>query len=161
MLEAQVLQLPASEAVVAAPFRSIVSLAGPVAGLGATLPAPGRAVRHDGVLYLWAGMETWLAMADDPGLEDKLRVAAPDAAVTDQSDGKAILLVYGPRAKKILAKLLPIDLKTFEEDATALTLAGHIPVQIWREGETFALACFRSYAESLHHALVRAETGRG
>jgi len=161
VLEAQVLQLPETAAVRAAPFRTIVSLAGPMADLGVALPGPGRVARHDGVLYLWAGMETWLAMADDPGLEDRLRAAAPGVAVTDQSDGKAILLVHGPRATDILAKVLQIDLETFGEDSTALTLAGHIPVQIWREDDAFALACFRSYAESLNHALARADTGRG
>jgi len=44
----------------------------------------------------------------------------------------------------------------FGEDSTALTLAGHIPVQIWREDGQFAVACFRSFAKSLYHALIEA-----
>jgi sarcosine oxidase subunit gamma len=79
--------------------------------------------------------------------------------------------VRGPAARDALAKLLPIDLHRagFAEDATALTLAGHIGVQIWRSGEDrFELACFRSYAEALYGALREAarefeviDAGRG
>jgi len=167
MLDAQTIWFSAADSVQAAPFRSIVSLAGRAAEFlsetGVTPPAPGRVARHGGVMYLWAGPETWLAMADDADLEDRLRAqAGPEVAITDQSDGKFVLFVHGPRARKILAKLVPIDLdeEAFDEDATALTLAGHIPVQIWREEEKFALACFRSFAEGLHHALLQADTGR-
>jgi len=140
MLDAQTIWFSAADSVQAAPFRSIVSLAGRAAEFlsetGVTPPAPGRVARHGGVMYLWAGPETWLAMADDADLEDRLRAqAGPEVAITDQSDGKFVLFVHGPRARKILAKLVPIDLdeEAFDEDATALTLAGHIPVQIWRE----------------------------
>jgi sarcosine oxidase subunit gamma len=123
---------------------------------------PGRKLRTKNVTYLWSGPASWLALsdADDPDFADTLAARlAGVAAVTDQSDGRAILRVHGPHIRDALAKLLPIDLhpNEFGEDATALTLAGHINVQIWRCGQNeFELACFRSFAgalrESLRHA---------
>jgi sarcosine oxidase subunit gamma len=98
-------------------------------------------------------------MSDDAGLEARIAAATKNlAAVTDQSDGKILLLLGGPDPRETLQKLLPIDLheSSFGPDATALTLAGHIPVQVWREDQKFALACFRSYGKSLYHALTEA-----
>lgn len=130
--------------------------------LGGMLPLPGRQLRAEGVRYLWSGPASWLALADgdDPEFSAMLaRRLAGVAAVTDQSDGRAVLRVHGPTARDALAKLLPIDLhpSTFSEDATALTLAGHVAVQIWRGGENaFELACFRSFAGALYEALREA-----
>jgi sarcosine oxidase subunit gamma len=128
--------------------------------MGIELPGPGFLARRGGEIYVWAGVGSWLVMSGDMGLEARLAGLA-GAAVTDQSDGRAMFLVQGGSARRILSRLVPIDLDeaVFGADSTALTLAGHIPVQIWREDGKFALACFRSYAESLYHALVRAEKG--
>jgi sarcosine oxidase subunit gamma len=166
MLEPEILNFGASDAVLVAARRNLVSVAA-FAGtvqklgeaLGGPLPAPGTWIERDGVVYLWTGPETWLAMSEDEGVEHRIAAAAKNlAAVTDQSDGKIIFLVAGPDPREILRKLLPIDLHetAFGRDATALTLAGHIPVQIWREDQKFALACFRSYGKSLYHALAEA-----
>jgi heterotetrameric sarcosine oxidase gamma subunit len=54
---------------------------------------------------------------------------------------------------------VPIDLdeRVFPPDAVALTLAAHIGVRLWREADgAFALACLRSFAHPLHHALQQA-----
>ena len=129
--------------------------------LGVLLPGPNRQVRHNNILYLWVGPETWLAIADDdPDFDLRLAKRCNGlAAVMDQSDGRTILQVKGPNVRGSLAKLLPIDLhpSAFPPDATALTLAGHIPIQIWAaEEDGFELACFRSYAETLYEALREA-----
>ncbi|WBO60669.1 hypothetical protein GT370_07860 [Acidocella sp. MX-AZ03] len=62
-----------------------------------------------------------------------------------------------------MKKLLPIDIARFAPDDVAITLAAHIGVRVWREGEHFILACLRSYAGALHHALMQAaeHSGRG
>jgi len=170
MLEATPLQLPATGAIALAQPRQIFSVsafagakAALEAALGANLPPPNHALADGDVTWLWSGPDSWLAMAET-GLDARLAAASSHAAITDQSDGKAIFLVSGPRAREILEKLVPIDLHEAEflPGHTALTLAGHIPVQIWREDGAFALACFRSFAAALHHALAQAETpGRG
>ncbi len=161
---------PVGNAVVAlAEHRGIVSIAAfaeclaPLQdALGLVLPGPNRQTHHDGIRYLWAGPETWLALADAAGPDFDLRMAqncSTLAAVTDQSDGRTILRVSGPAARDVLAKLVPIDLhpSAFPPDATAMTLAAHIPVQIWHSPpEDFELACFRSFAETLYEALIEA-----
>jgi sarcosine oxidase subunit gamma len=170
MLEALPLMLPATAAVALAPARhvfSVTAFAGAAprleTALGIKLPAANHSLADGAITWFWSGPDSWLAMAA-AAFDGRLAAAAPYAAITDQSDGRAIFLVSGPRSREILEKLVPIDLHEAEFSAghTALTLAGHIPVQIWREGEAFALACFRSFANALHHALAQAETpGRG
>jgi sarcosine oxidase subunit gamma len=164
------IQAPIGNAIVAlAEHRSIVSIAAfaeclaPLqAALGVALPGPNRQTEHDGILYLWAGPETWLALADAADPDFDLRMAqhcTTLAVVTDQSDGRAILRISGPAARNVLAKLVPIDLHpaAFPPNATALTLAGHIPVQIWHKApDGFELACFRSYAQALYEVLIQA-----
>jgi sarcosine oxidase subunit gamma len=117
------------------------------AALGVELPVTPRRVGD----YLWSGPGTWLALAEPPDL-------AGIAAVTEQGDGLFCFAVHGTHARMALAKLVPIDLheSAFAPDAVALTLAGHIGVRIWREGEAFVLACFRSFAGALSDALEAA-----
>jgi sarcosine oxidase subunit gamma len=167
MLEAEPLAIPGTSLVKLAPPRSIVSIAA-FAGtlpqlqsaLGVVLPKTPRRVSADGVTYLWAGPQSWLAISDDPALASRLAAILQNlAAVTDQSDGRVTLSVSGRYAREILARLAPIDLypSVFPADATALTLAGHISVQIWQdEAGDFQLACFRSFAEALYHSLAEA-----
>ena len=167
MLEAAMPSLKPTALVHLAAQRAMVSLSafkGQSAALGqalgVALPATARRIRHHGADYFWAGPGSWLVVSENPALFDELSaVAAPFAAMTDQSDGHCILRVSGPQARAILAKLVPIDLHqtAFAPDAVALTLAAHIGVKLWQEDEgAFALACFRSFAGALHHALLEA-----
>jgi sarcosine oxidase subunit gamma len=165
VLEAEIFTFPANPYVSLLPPRSIISITafhGKTAdlntALGVTLPLTPRRITADSVDYLWSGPDSWLAMADDQALAACIAAAAPYAAITEQSDGKVIFRVTGPHARENLAKLIPIDLQEdeFPPDATALTLAGHLSVQIWREDNGFYLACFRSFAKALYESLVHA-----
>lgn len=169
MLEALPVPFGATGAIAPAPARRIFSVsafsgrkAQLETALGIMLPAANRTLAEEGATWLWSGPSTWLVMGE-ARLENRVASAAPYAAVTDQSDGRAIFFVSGPRCRGMLEKLVPIDLHAVEFSAghTALTLAGHIPVQIWREDDIFALSCFRSFAAALHHALIQAETAGG
>ncbi len=128
------------------------------AALGFPLPATPKRIAHGGSTILWNGPRQWLVLGE-------LELPAQHAAITEQTDGLTLLSVSGPHAVAILKKLLPIDIARFAEDEVAITLAAHIGVRVWREGENFILACFRSLAEALHHALMEAaetfNTGRG
>jgi sarcosine oxidase subunit gamma len=161
MLEAQTLNLPATAYVQLAPWRGIVGIAAyrhsePALHQALTLPVtPHYFVSVAGAMFLWAGPGAWLAVSEDAGLEASItRVVGPLAAVTDQSDGRVIFRITAPRSS--LQKIVQIDLHedVFAPNATALTLAGHIPVQIWRLNGAFEFCCFRSFAESLYHSLV-------
>jgi methylglutamate dehydrogenase subunit D len=75
------------------------------------------------------------------------------ASLTDQSDGRSVLRLSGSRTRETLAKGLAIDLhpRAFTPGDTALTLAGHIGVQIWQLDDTpsYEIAVARGYAGSL------------
>jgi len=166
MLEAELFAAPATAGIAVLPPRAIVSLiafkgqAGALAAaLGVPLPLTPSSVVHGPIRYLWAGPAAWLALSDDPALPARLAPHEALAAITDQSDAHIILAVTGPAARTILAKLIPIDLheSAFPAHAVALTLAGHIAIKLWREDDAFILACPRSFAAALHHALVEAE----
>jgi sarcosine oxidase subunit gamma len=124
------------------------------AALNIVLPEHPVFVTRDAITYIWSGPGSWLALG--AGMAD-LAAAKRYASITDQSDGKAVFEVSGPHAQSALAMLIPIDLRDniFPAGATALTLAGHINVQIWRAaGNRFSLACFRSFANALYQALA-------
>jgi sarcosine oxidase subunit gamma len=167
MLEAQIFESGVSPIVRFAATVSIVSLAAFAnkaaalnEALGVTLPITPVRMSAGGVMFLWSGPQSWLAIADDPALETTLHAKAKNlAAITDQSDGRVVIRVSGPHTRDVLAKLVPIDLhpSAFAADATALTLAGHIGVQIWQtDTGDFALACFRSFAGALYESLADA-----
>jgi sarcosine oxidase subunit gamma len=161
MLEAQTLNLPATAHVRLAPWRDIVGIAAyrhseTELHQALALPVtPHYFAPAAGVMFLWSGPGAWLAISEEAGLEARIAgLAGGQAAVTDQSDGRVIFRVTAPRAN--LQKLLQIDLheSVFAPNSTALTLAGHIPVQIWQVDGAFEFCCFRSFAESLYHSLV-------
>ncbi|GAN81486.1 sarcosine oxidase subunit gamma [Acidocella aminolytica] len=127
------------------------------AALGIKLPTGPKRVGHQGAEILWNGPRQWLVMGE-------LDLPAEHAAVTEQTDGLCLLTLSGPYAVEILKKVLRIDIARFAADEVAITTAAHISVRVWREGENFILACFRSFGEALHHALMQASetlTGRG
>jgi len=124
---------------------------------GVTLPSTPQRVEGNGIAVLWAGPDQWLVMAERTNgrdLEIELKpVVAGLAAVTDQTDARAILRISGPRAREVLAKGVPIDLhpRVFAPGSVAITHASHIGVIMWQldAAPTYELAVFRSFAQSL------------
>ena len=166
MLDARAPVLRTSEFVRLLPQRWIFSIA-PFRGrseevaraLGVELPGAPKRVTAGDVTYLWNGPGAWLAMSEAAGLAELVQGVVQLAAVTEQSDGLALFRVTGPQVRAALAKLVPIDLhpSVFAPDAVALTLAAHMGAKIWQEDDgAFVLACFRSFAGALHHALLEA-----
>ena len=82
------------------------------------------------------------------------------AAVIDQSDGRAVFRVGGPKARDAFAKGIPLDLdrSVFRPGDTALTSAGHFNVHLWQVDETptYEVAVFRSFARSFGDWLMEA-----
>jgi sarcosine oxidase subunit gamma len=119
------------------------------------LEAPARpVVAHGRALDLaWAGPEQWLAVSTDRAMADRLAGELKGlAAVSDQSDGRAILRVSGPKLRETLAKGCPIDLhpRMFGPGDTAITAIAHMGVQLWQidDAPTFDLLVARSMAGS-------------
>ena len=126
------------------------------AAYGASLPsgpvsAAGKSARFIGIAPgQWFAVSETLpneALADD--LARKLQGLA---SVADHSSGRAVVRLEGPDARAFLAKGLAIDLdpRVFADGAAAVTNIGHMGVLVWRDGDAFDLAVFRSVAGSFY-----------
>jgi sarcosine oxidase subunit gamma len=118
---------------------------------------------------LWAGHRSWMAMAHEADIVDLESVLRGDlgslASISDQTDGRLLVELSGPKARDTLAKLVPIDLhpRAFRPGDTAMTLFGHIAGQIVQidSAPTFELLVSRGYAESFLHDLKMAGAAFG
>ncbi len=135
-------------------------------GFGLDLPQRPGCAGSGAVELVWNGPGQWLALdSAREGIgrfgfarELAARLGAA-ASVTDLTGARAVLRLTGPAVRDTLAKLLPVDLheSVFPAGAATLTLASHIGVTLWRPDEAaWDIACYRSFGESLAHAVVEA-----
>ena len=124
------------------------------------LPRTPKVAEGKGIAFIWCGPDQWLAYrrtSPPEGMESLLVSLASDAAVVDQSHGRTILRVAGPRVRDALAKGVAVDLhpRVFKARDTAITLVSHIAVQLWQVDEqpTYEFAVARSLAQSFWHWL--------
>lgn len=115
-----------------------------------------------GLLIAAAERGAWLVAAPrGRDVAALCRAAVADmAAVVDQSDGRALLRLGGPRVAETLAKGLEIDLhpRAFPAGSVALTALSHLPVTIWRRDEppVFEMLVPRPAAADIWHWLQEA-----
>jgi heterotetrameric sarcosine oxidase gamma subunit len=118
-------------------------------GLGLAFPDPNRFIEKKGARIVWTGRDqAFLTGADCPALDA--------AAVTDQSDGWAVIGVSGPGAVDVLARLVPVDLRLAAcPVGTALrSQLNHLNAVILRTGDyAFEIMVFRSMARTTWHEL--------
>jgi sarcosine oxidase subunit gamma len=137
----------------------------PAKGLGAALksahgldlPAPGRATGTDAARAIWFGRAHVLLMGPAPG-----PALADHAALTDISDGWAVVRLDGAGAAQVLSRLTPIDLRAqvFQPGHTARTELYHMQASITRlDTDSFLIMVFRSMAKTLVHDLKTAMEG--
>lgn len=130
------------------------------ATFGAELPdTPRRAAGRDNA-FIWSGPDQWLAHVEPApaaGMETVLAPLAGMAALVDQSHGRTLLRITGPRVRDALAKGFPIDLhpRAFKPGDTAVTSVAHIGVQIWQmdDAPAYEIAVARGFAVSFWHWL--------
>lgn len=128
---------------------------------GWSLPGAGAAALVGEGGLVWSGPGQWLAVAGTRRELDGLADAVTGlAAVTDQSDARAILRLSGPDVRQVLSKGLAIDLhpRAFQAGHAAVTSIAHIGVQIWQRDDapTYDLAVARSFAGSFWSWLSQA-----
>jgi sarcosine oxidase subunit gamma len=125
------------------------------------LPQAGRWTHAGDIIAIWIGPGHWWLQG---ALLRDLTPLAAHAGLIDLSDARAMLRIYGPEDRDMLASLLPIDLhpRGFAPGRAASTVAGHIAVHIRQLDTvpTYDLSCARSYAGSLWRALEMAGNGR-
>ena len=134
---------------------------------GLEAPAKPRRVAKDNAALVWSGPAQWLLMTNGGADIAAAAVTALTglASLSDQSDSRLHLELYGPRTRDAMAKLVGIDVHpaTFPEGAAAMTAIADIPVHLWRlpdaaEGAAFVIAGPQSTSASLwHHVVVAAE----
>jgi sarcosine oxidase subunit gamma len=123
------------------------------ARFGAGLPAAGKSSAGEGVSFHWCGADQWYAIADGFGEGELYAVLkatlAGLASVSEQSHGRVILRVAGPKARAVLAKGTPVDLhqSAFAIGSSAVTQMAHVGVHLVRTGEdAFELSVFRGFS---------------
>lgn len=132
------------------------------------LPARGRRANDNGVAFAAIAPGTWLASCEAAGsafVNALLHSLGDAASVAEQGDGLGVLRISGPRARGLLARLVPIDVhaRAFEVGDVAASNAGHIGITFWRLEDasdgtpTFEIALYRSFAESFA-ALIKEVT---
>ncbi len=109
----------------------------------------------DGCDVHWAGFEQYYVVAEGRGegalyseLKDKF---AGFTSVSDQSHGRIIIRIAGPKSRAVLAKGTPVDLHAgeFPIGKSAVTQMAHVGVHLTRTGEdAFELSVFRGFGVS-------------
>jgi methylglutamate dehydrogenase subunit D len=125
------------------------------------LPDRPRRVEAGDTAFVWCGPEQWLACrhpAPTEGMEAMLvRPFGGLAAIVDQSHGRTLLRVTGPRVRDALAKGVAIDLhrREFRTGYAAVTAVAHIGVHFWQTDDrpTYDFAVPRGFALSFWHWL--------
>jgi len=114
---------------------------------GMAFPAIGRSTGKAGARAIWFSQGQALLIGPEPDA----RLAA-FATLTDQSDAWAVVRLEGAGARDVLARLMPLDLRSgaFKRGATARTGLAHMPASLTRVGDNaFQIMVFRSMAQSL------------
>jgi heterotetrameric sarcosine oxidase gamma subunit len=109
---------------------------------------------HSALSFNWADPEQRLAALNHGSPATFERNLRDDfsglATMTNQSNGRAIISVTGPKTRQMLAKGTSIDLdpSAFSSGDTALTVAAHINVPFWELDDTphYEFVEFHSYA---------------
>jgi heterotetrameric sarcosine oxidase gamma subunit len=121
---------------------------------GIAAPPPGRTARGHGLSVQWCGDEQYYAISEsrsEGALYRELKACLDGlASVSDQSHGRVILGVSGPKARTLLSKGSPVDFhpREFPLGAAAATQMAHIGVHVSRTGEdAFELSLFRGFSE--------------
>ena len=121
------------------------------AAFGLALPAGPRLAEARGVAFLGTGPDTWLAVAVDSSLVERLAQTCDGlAAIADQSGAYGVLALQGPGVRDLLARAVAIDLdpRVFPEGSAAVCAFGHLGAILWRTPgpDSFRLALSRSTA---------------
>ncbi|MHA1525083.1 MAG: sarcosine oxidase subunit gamma [Alphaproteobacteria bacterium] len=122
---------------------------------GTPCPAVGYSATGKGLSVHWAGADQWLVVAAERKqsalFNDLATQLSGLASVSDQSHGRIIIAVSGPRARDVLAKGTPVDLhaRVFGVGQCALTQMAHIGIHLAQVGRhDFEVSLFRGFGIS-------------
>jgi sarcosine oxidase subunit gamma len=123
--------------------------------MGLAAPGAGASMTNGQISVHWAGADQYYVVASGYGesalYRDLSKVLAGSASVVDQSHGRVIITLAGPKARDVLAKGTPVDLhpRVFGEGRCAVTQMAHVGVHLAQVGpDSFELSVFRGFSES-------------
>ncbi|AUH63039.1 sarcosine oxidase subunit gamma [Paracoccus zhejiangensis] len=125
-------------------------------------PAPGRWAERGDWSLIWTGPDQWFAEAPFESHEEIARIIkdgfGASASVTEQTDGWVRFDIEGATVIELLERLCPLPTRRMETGAATRSLVEHMGcLVICRSaGARFSLIAPRSFAGSLHHALMAA-----
>jgi len=135
---------------------TVIARSGKADGLVAALNA------LDGCAVNWAGPGQYYVIAEGRTegalyreLKDRLNGIA---SVSDQSHGRIVMRIDGPKSRNVLAKGTPVDLHRdeFAIGKSAVTQMAHVGVHLTRTGEdAFEFSVFRGFVESFWQWLTQ------
>jgi heterotetrameric sarcosine oxidase gamma subunit len=117
---------------------------------GMAFPAPGRTTGKAALKAVWTGRGQCFLIGDAPADAS----LAAHAALTDQSDGWAVLHLDGEAAEAVMARLTPLDLRAsvFKRGHTARSEVAHMMAVVTRTAKGFEIMVMRSFARTaVHH----------
>lgn len=125
------------------------------AAYGFPLPAVGESTGKNGLAFHWCGVDQYFAIADgkaDGELYRELKGRLEGlASCSDQSHGRVVIRVTGPKARPLLAKGTPVDLHpaVFGPGKSAMTQMAHVGIHLVQaDADTFELSVFRGFSEN-------------
>ncbi len=132
--------------------------------MGLALPGPGLWHAGNGLAAFWTGPGQWMIEAPGRAAEDfaaALKRAAPEASVTEQTDGFCAFEIAssaGPAPiVALLEKLVNLDAGAFGPGSATRTGFEHMSIFVIRRAEDrLAVLGMRSAAGSIWHALETA-----
>jgi sarcosine oxidase subunit gamma len=129
---------------------------------GAPLPQPRRSTTGHGVAFQWCGDQQYYAVAEnrrEGALCQELKTLLSGlASVSDQSHGRVVIRITGPKARPLLAKGSPVDFhpRAFPVGAAAPTQMAHIGVHVVRIAQDrYEVSLFRGFSESFWEWLTQ------
>lgn len=137
-----------------APFRGRTEAA--EKSLGKPFPGPGGVTKWNELCLIWTGKDQAFLIGAEPDA-----ALAEHAALTEQTDAWAHLIVEGHLAGAVLSRLVPVDVsaRACREPSARRTLLGHMQIVLIADGpERFEILVFRSMAGTAVHELSTAMT---
>lgn len=134
-----------------------------LATFGLAWPKPQeRIIAQDGRAEIhWSGPDQ--AWVHGVSLAELRGALAQNAALTALSDGWATLTLESPYAAQILARLTPLDLRSFEASTAARSELHHLAALFTKDpapgadgAERYNISVMRSFAKEAHHRLLTA-----
>lgn len=115
-----------------------------------------------GIALVWSGPGQFLALSARERPKEGIQAAFTGiASLSDQSHGRVLFRLAGPKVVDTLAKVASVDLDptVFPVDSAAVTSIDHTGATLWREpagndGPVFGLLVFTSFSGALWRLLL-------